>query len=58
MRPKRHVARQREIVAEMEARGHDVTHARALLTVFEGMQALYIADRDRLRQELAHPSSQ
>jgi hypothetical protein len=46
------VARQREIVAELAKDGHDVRSARELLTLFETTQALLIADRDRIRDEL------
>jgi len=48
----RHIARQREIVAELKDRGHDWQAAMELLHQFEEMQALHIADRDRLRSEL------
>ena len=43
----RHVARQREIIAELERNGHDVTQAKELLAVFLETQALYVGDRDR-----------
>jgi hypothetical protein len=49
----RHIARQREIVRELDHEGHDLNSARDLLVQFEEMQALHIADRDRLRAELA-----
>lgn len=48
-----HIRRQREIIAELEGHGHDSTAAKKLLTQFEEMQALHIADRDRLKSELA-----
>jgi hypothetical protein len=47
------VARQREIVAELANDHHDVRLAQELLTLFETTQALHIADRDRIRDELA-----
>ena len=48
----RHVARQREIVATLERDGHDTVAARATLTQFEELQAMHVADRDRLLGEL------
>ncbi len=49
----RHIARQRQIVVELESDGHDLEAARDLLAQFETMQAMHVADRDRLRGELA-----
>jgi hypothetical protein len=49
----RHVARQKEIVAELANDAHGTTATRALLIQFEEMQAPHVADRDRLRAELA-----
>jgi hypothetical protein len=46
-------ARQRGIVAELAKDHHDVRFARELLALFETTQALHIADRDRIRAELA-----
>ena len=48
----KNVARQREIIAELQRDGHDTTQAWALLTEFEQLQAMHIADRDRLLGEL------
>jgi hypothetical protein len=48
----RHLARQKEIVAELPGDGHDARAARALLAQFEDLLALHIADRDRIRAEL------
>ena len=48
-----HVARQREIVAELANDGRDLRSAQALLVQFETMLADHIADRDRMRMELA-----
>ena len=45
----RHIARQREIVAELERDGHDSTDAMLLLYQFADIQCLHVADRDRLR---------
>jgi hypothetical protein len=46
------VARQRELVAQLERDGHDTLEATKVLNQLEQLQALYIADRDRLRKEL------
>jgi hypothetical protein len=47
------VARQREIVAKLVKDGHDSRMAQELLTQFEQSQAIHVADRDRIRSELA-----
>ena len=44
-----HVARQRGIIAELDAHGQDATFARALLRQFQVMLELQMAERDRLR---------
>jgi hypothetical protein len=49
---KRHIARQRALVAKLERDGHDPTEARRLLDSFEELQAMHIAGRDRLQREL------
>jgi hypothetical protein len=46
------VARQREMIAELERDGHDAKQARAMLAEFEQLQAMHVADRDRLIGEL------
>jgi hypothetical protein len=45
--------RQRELIANLENRGHDSHEARARLMELEALQALRFADRELLRQELA-----
>ena len=47
------IARQREVIAELERGGHNTKEARATLTQFLELQALHEADRKRLLQELA-----
>ncbi|MDK4732300.1 hypothetical protein [Rhizobium sp. CNPSo 3490] len=47
-----HVARQREIVAELTERGADVTEAIRLLTNFEESQIMHVAHLERLEAEL------
>jgi hypothetical protein len=55
----RHVARQRELVAKLVQGGHDTmeAEARLLLATFEELQGSFVADRDRLRAELARGSA-
>jgi hypothetical protein len=48
-----HVARQRELVAQLERDGHDTDSSLQLLNQFEDLLAIHIADRDRLKAELA-----
>ena len=50
---KAHTARQREILAELKRDGHDTGLAEKLLHSFIAMEEAHIADRDRLRGELA-----
>jgi hypothetical protein len=50
------VLRQGELIAELERTGHDSRQAKTALVQFEGMLALFIADRDRLRAELSEPA--
>ena len=45
---KRHIRHQREIIQLLASGGHDTTAAEALMRQFEEVQALRIADRDRL----------
>ncbi|RWA62140.1 MAG: hypothetical protein EOQ27_15760 [Mesorhizobium sp.] len=44
----RHIARQREIVADFHHKGFRADLAEDLLTLFEQMQLLHVAHRDRL----------
>ncbi len=50
-----HLARQRQIVADLEPDGHDdaAQAARELLATFEVTHQSHLEDRDRLRGELA-----
>jgi hypothetical protein len=47
-----HIASQREFSAGLLRDGHDASQALALLSRFEELQQLHVADRDRLRGEL------
>ena len=53
-----YVVRQREIVAELERDGHDVSRSQQLLAQFEEVYQLHVADRDRLERELIEASKQ
>jgi hypothetical protein len=51
-----HVARQRELVEQMERRGQDSSLAKQTLQQFEASLAMHVADRDRLEKQLAETS--
>ena len=44
---------QRALLATLEEHGHSTNIARKLLVQFEAVQAMHVADRDRLVDELA-----
>ena len=48
----KHLMRQKEIIDELERDGHDVNEAKYLLDLFKDVQALHIAHRDRLLEEI------
>jgi hypothetical protein len=47
-----HIARQSEIVAELERGGHDARTAKQLLATFRDLQVQHEAHRDRLLSEI------
>ena len=49
----RHVAEQRARVEALERDGRDTTESLLLLSQFQELQKLHVADRDRLKRELA-----
>jgi hypothetical protein len=51
------VARQREIVAELERDGRRITAARGLLAAFEQLLSMHLADRQWVREEFDGKSS-
>jgi hypothetical protein len=51
------VERQREIILKLQLDGHDTVEAQRLLVYFEEQLATHVADRDRLRKELAEISN-
>lgn len=48
----RHITRQREIVADFHQKGFRSDLAEELLTLFEEMQLLHVAHRDRIHKRL------
>ena len=48
----KNIARQREVIAELERGGHQTRQAIATLAQSEGLQAMHLADRDRILREL------
>ena len=49
----RHLARQREILRDLQRDGRDTLQARTWLTQFEELHAIYVADRNRLLREIS-----
>jgi hypothetical protein len=49
----KNIARQRDVIAQLERDGHDTASARSFLREFEQLQALHIAERERLLRELS-----
>lgn len=48
-----HIASQMRIIASLANGGHDTAIAEDLLATFEDIQKMHLADRDRLKKELA-----
>lgn len=46
------IARQKKVIAKLQAESRPTADARELLKTFEVMQRLHVADRDRLIQDL------
>jgi hypothetical protein len=49
----KNIARQREVIAQLERDGRDTVSARSFLQEFEQLQARHIAERERLLRELS-----
>jgi hypothetical protein len=49
----KNIARQRDLIAQLEREGRDTASARIFLREFEQLQALHIAERERLLSELS-----
>jgi hypothetical protein len=50
---RRHIAQQKRVILDLMNGGHDTSVARSLLVNFEDVLKMHIADRDRLKRELA-----
>ena len=50
---RRHIAHQKQIIIDLNNAGHDTAVAQSLLIDFEDVLRMHIADRDRLKKELA-----
>ena len=51
----KNIARQRDVIAQLELDGRDTASARTFLHEFEQLQARHIAERERLLRELSEP---
>jgi hypothetical protein len=49
----RNITKQRELMSRLERDGHGLAEARKLLAKFEELQAMYVAECDRLLSEIA-----
>ena len=50
---RRHIAHQKKIISDLTDGGHDTALAQSLLADFEDVLRMHIADRDRLKKDLA-----
>jgi hypothetical protein len=48
----RAIGKQQEIIAKLQAHGHNTFVARKMLKSFEDTQAMHLAERDRIQDEL------
>jgi hypothetical protein len=49
----KNIARQRDLIAQLERDGHDTASAKTFLHEFEQLQAMHIAEREQLLRELS-----
>ena len=49
---RRHIARQKQIIIKLMQGQHDTSQARRLLSTYEELQLMHIAERNRLQKEL------
>jgi len=49
---RRHIIRQKQIIFELTRDQHDTSQARQLLSTFQELQLMHVAERDRLQKEL------
>jgi hypothetical protein len=52
----RHIAWQREVIAQRERDGHDTSASKKLLGQFEELYRMHVEGRDRLEKEPVEPS--
>ena len=53
-----HIARQHDLIAELQRDGHETATAVELLRTFEQSQANHIENRDRIRAELSSAANE
>jgi hypothetical protein len=51
----KHIKRQTELIGELERDGHDAAESKRLLDLFKDVQAMHVAYRDRLLEEIGQP---
>ena len=51
---RQNLRKQCEIIERLERDGHDCSRATKLLHLLEQTQIMHLADRDRIREQLAH----
>ena len=49
------IAKQHEIIAELDREGQDTAPAKDMLASFERTQAMHVANRDRFRRQAGSP---
>jgi|GEM_PF-1872635 hypothetical protein len=49
---RRHITRQKQIIFELTRGQQDTSQARGLLSTFEELQLMHVAERNRLQKEL------
>ena len=52
----KNIARQWELIAKLERDKHDTAQARAILDQFQELQAMHLAERERILRELSEES--
>lgn len=56
LREEQAIARQRQVVADLEEAGHGTYYAKQLLAKFKDLRGIHIGDQKRLEKELAQVS--
>jgi uncharacterized pyridoxal phosphate-containing UPF0001 family protein len=52
----KNIVRQWELIGKLQRGKHDIAKARAILDQFEELQAMHVADRERILRELSEES--